>query len=40
VLSGAPVLFVPAYTAMFLVATVFLALAAVKWFREMEKLPR
>ncbi|MGY1601005.1 CDP-alcohol phosphatidyltransferase family protein [Geodermatophilus sp. SYSU D00815] len=39
-LSGVPALFVPAYTAMFLAATAFLALAAGTWFREMGRLPR
>jgi phosphatidylglycerophosphate synthase len=38
VLFGAPALFVPLYTAMFLAAAAFLALAAVKWFREMDRL--
>jgi phosphatidylglycerophosphate synthase len=40
VLYGAPALFVPAYTLMFLAAGGFLALASVKWFREMGRLPR
>jgi phosphatidylglycerophosphate synthase len=39
VLYGAPALFLPAYTAMFVAATGFLALASVKWFREMGRLP-
>jgi phosphatidylglycerophosphate synthase len=40
VLLGAPALFVPAYTLLFLAAAAFLALASVKWFREMGRLPR
>ncbi|HYH26586.1 MAG TPA: CDP-alcohol phosphatidyltransferase family protein [Blastococcus sp.] len=40
VLFGAPALFVPAYTALFLAAAGFLALASIKWFREMGRLPR
>lgn len=40
VLYGAPALFVPAYTVLFVAAAGFLALASVKWFREMERLPR
>jgi phosphatidylglycerophosphate synthase len=40
VLFGAPSLFVPAYTLLFLAAAAFLALASVKWFREMGRLPR
>jgi len=40
VLAGAPALFVPAYTVLFLAAAAFLALASVKWFREMGRLPR
>ena len=40
VLFGAPVLFVPTYTVLFLAAAGFLALASVKWFREMGRLPR
>lgn len=39
-LFGAPTLFVPAYTVLFLAAAVFLALACVKWFSEMDALPR
>jgi phosphatidylglycerophosphate synthase len=38
VLFGVPALFVPLYTAMCVVAAAFLALAAVKWFREMGRL--
>lgn len=40
VLLGAPSLFVPAYTLLFLGATAFLTLASVKWFSEMDGLPR
>ncbi len=40
VLFGAPALFVPVYTVLFLAAAAFLALASVKWFREMGRLPR
>lgn len=40
VLYGAPALFVPAYTALFLAAAGFLALASFRWFREMGRLPR
>lgn len=40
VLYGAPALFLPAYTALFVAAAGFLALASVKWFREMGRLPR
>jgi phosphatidylglycerophosphate synthase len=40
VLFGAPSLFVPTYTFLFLAATAFLALASVRWFREMGRLPR
>ncbi len=32
--------FVPVYTVLFLAAAGFLALASVKWFREMGRLPR
>lgn len=39
-LLGTPALFVPAYTLLFLGATAFLALASVKWFAEMDGLPR
>jgi hypothetical protein len=39
-LFGAPSLFVPAYTALFAAAAAFLAVAAFKWFREMDRLPR
>jgi phosphatidylglycerophosphate synthase len=38
VLSGVRWLFVPAYAAMAIAATAFLLLAAVKWFREMDRL--
>lgn len=40
VLFGAPSLFVPVYTSLFLAMAAFLALASVKWFREMGRLPR
>jgi phosphatidylglycerophosphate synthase len=40
VLLGVPAAFVPAYTVLFLAAAAFLALASVKWFREMGRLPR
>lgn len=40
VLYGAPALFVPAYTVLFLAAAAFLALASIKWFTEMTRLPR
>ncbi|MCA0144565.1 CDP-alcohol phosphatidyltransferase family protein [Blastococcus sp. LR1] len=40
VLYGAPALFVPAYTALFLAAAGFLALASFRWFREMGRLQR
>ena len=40
VLYGAPALFVPAYTVLFLAAAGFLALASIKWFTEMTRLPR
>ncbi|MGY1615771.1 CDP-alcohol phosphatidyltransferase family protein [Geodermatophilus sp. SYSU D00691] len=40
VLFGLPWLFVPVYAVLFLAAAGFLALAAVKWFREMGRLPR
>ena len=33
-------LFVPVYTVLFLAAAGFLALASVKWFREMGRLSR
>jgi hypothetical protein len=39
-LFGTPALFVPAYTLLFAAAAGFLALASVKWFTEMEGLPR
>jgi phosphatidylglycerophosphate synthase len=38
VLYGAPSLFVPAYTALFAAAAVFLAVASVRWFREIGRL--
>ncbi|MCZ2858125.1 CDP-alcohol phosphatidyltransferase family protein [Blastococcus sp. VKM Ac-2987] len=37
---GLPWLFVPAYAVLFLAAAGFLALASVKWFHEMKRLPR
>ena len=40
VLYGAPALFVPVYTFLFVAMTGFLALAAIKWFTEMSRLPR
>ncbi|WP_236827442.1 MULTISPECIES: CDP-alcohol phosphatidyltransferase family protein [unclassified Blastococcus] len=40
VLYGWTWLFVPVYTALFLAAGGFLALASVKWYREMGRLPR
>jgi phosphatidylglycerophosphate synthase len=39
-LFGAPALFVPAYTVLFLGAAAFLLLASMKWFSEMDRLPR
>src|SRR3712207_4614466 len=39
-LYGLSELFVPAYTVLFLAAAGFLALASVKWFHEMKRLPR
>ena len=36
VLWGWPALFLPAYALLLLLQTAFLALAAVKWFREMR----
>jgi phosphatidylglycerophosphate synthase len=39
-LYGAPALFFPAYTVLFLAAAGFLAAASVKWFREIGRLPR
>jgi hypothetical protein len=38
VLLGVPSVFVPAYALMCLAATVFLVLAAVRWFGEMGRL--
>ncbi|MFC4693193.1 MULTISPECIES: CDP-alcohol phosphatidyltransferase family protein [Geodermatophilus] len=40
VLYGWTAVFVPVYTVLFLAAAGFLALASVKWFREMGRLPR
>jgi phosphatidylglycerophosphate synthase len=40
VLFGVPSLFIPTYAVLFLAAAGFLALASVKWFREMGRLPR
>ncbi|WP_138758626.1 CDP-alcohol phosphatidyltransferase family protein [Modestobacter altitudinis] len=40
VLFGAPALFLPVYTVLLVAMTAFLALASVKWFREMGRLPR
>ncbi|MCZ2825180.1 MULTISPECIES: CDP-alcohol phosphatidyltransferase family protein [unclassified Modestobacter] len=40
VLFGAPMVFLSVYTALFVAMTAFLALASVKWFREMGRLPR
>jgi phosphatidylglycerophosphate synthase len=40
VLFGAPGLFLPVYTVLFIAMTAFLVLASVKWFREMGRLPR
>ena len=37
---GAPHLFVPLYTLLFVAAAAFLLLASVKWFREIGRLPR
>jgi phosphatidylglycerophosphate synthase len=39
-LYGAPMLFVPVYGFLLLAMAGFLALASVKWFREMGRLPR
>jgi len=39
VLFGVPSLFVPFYTVLFLAAAAFLALASVKWYFEMRRLP-
>jgi phosphatidylglycerophosphate synthase len=39
-LYAAPGLFLPAYAAMTLAATAFLAVAAVRWYREIGRLPR
>ena len=39
-LFGVPTVFVPAYTLLFLGAAAFLALASMKWFAEMDRLPR
>ena len=40
VLLGAPALFLSVYTLLLVAMTAFLALASVKWFREMGRLPR
>jgi phosphatidylglycerophosphate synthase len=40
VLLGAPAVFFPVYSLLFLATGVFLVLASVKWFREMGRLPR
>lgn len=40
VLYGATSVFVPVYAALGLAEGLFLALALVKWFREMDRLPR
>jgi NADH:ubiquinone oxidoreductase subunit 3 (subunit A) len=40
VILGAPSLFLAAYAVLFLAAAGFLAAASVKWFREMDRLPR
>ncbi|WNV76397.1 CDP-alcohol phosphatidyltransferase family protein [Geodermatophilus sp. DSM 44513] len=40
VLVGAPALFVPTYTVLFLAAAAFLAIASIKWYREIGRLPR
>jgi phosphatidylglycerophosphate synthase len=40
VLFGAPALFISVYACLFLAMAAFLALASVKWFREMGRLPR
>jgi phosphatidylglycerophosphate synthase len=40
VLLGAPALFVPVYTLLFVGAAGFLLLASVKWFHEIGRLPR
>ncbi|WP_369136675.1 CDP-alcohol phosphatidyltransferase family protein [Modestobacter versicolor] len=40
VLFGAPTVFLSVYTALFVAMAAFLALASVKWFREMGRLPR
>ena len=39
-LYGATAVFVPVYAALGLAEGAFLALASVKWFREMDRLPR
>jgi phosphatidylglycerophosphate synthase len=39
-LYGIPSLFVPIYTVLFAAMTAFLLLASVKWFREIDRLPR
>jgi hypothetical protein len=40
VLFGAPTLFLSVYTVLLVAMAGFLALASVKWFREMGRLPR
>jgi phosphatidylglycerophosphate synthase len=40
VLLGAPIVFVTVYTVLFVATTVFLLLAAAKWFRELAAWPR
>ena len=40
VLFGAPALFMSVYAFLFFAMAAFLVLASVKWFREMERLPR
>ncbi len=40
VLYGLPALFVPLYSALFVAAAGFLALASIKWFTEISRLPR
>ncbi len=39
-LLGAPAVFLPVYTLLFLATSVYLTLASVRWFREMGRLPR
>jgi phosphatidylglycerophosphate synthase len=40
VLLGAPVVFLSVYAVLLVAVAAYLALACVKWFREMERLPR